>query len=245
MKTADFVSNMNLSVVIPTYNESENIKKLIAEIAKVLKKQYAIIIVDDSSPDGTAKLAEEMSRKFPITVIKRKGKKGLSSAVIAGINGSKSNLVCVMDADSSHPPALLKKMRTAFENDSSLEMAIASRHVSGGGVKQWPLHRKLTSAIAAVLARPLTEIKDPLSGFFMFKKSIIKNKKLHDRGFKILLDIIVKSNAKRIIEIPYLFENRKRGKSKLKIKVYGEYLAHLGALYLYALKKKRMNRGRT
>ena len=116
------------------------------------------------------------------------------------------------------------------------DLVIGSRLVKGGKVQRWPLWRKLVSMGATILTRPLTNIKDPMSGFFFFKKKIIKGIKLNPIGYKILLELLIKSKYKNTIEIPYIFQNRDTGTSKLTLKEYINYIKHLGRLYKYKIK---------
>ncbi|MBW2992576.1 polyprenol monophosphomannose synthase [Candidatus Woesearchaeota archaeon] len=227
-----------ISVVIPTYNEAENIAKLVKGIKNSLKnRKYEIIIVDDNSPDNTAKIAISLKNKFPIKVIKRKTR-GLSSAVIAGFRFAKGDIIGVMDADLSHPQKKIPELIKALEKQN-YDLAIGSRHIKGGGVEEWPFYRKTMSKFATLLARPLTNAKDPMSGFFFFKKKILKNVKLNPIGYKILLEILVKGKQKNIKEIPYIFRNRKIGKSKIGAKVYLDYLRHIFRLLRYKIMRHK------
>lgn len=227
-----------ISIILPTYNEAENIGKVIKEIEKNLKKKkHEIIVVDDNSPDGTARIAVTLGKSFPVKVIERKGKRGLSSAVIAGFSITKGKIIGVMDCDLSHPAGIIPKMVEAIEKEGC-DLAIGSRHVIGGEVKGWSPQRKIISKLATKLARPLTQVKDPMSGFFFLKNEVIKGAKLNPIGYKILLEIVVKGRYKKIKEIPYTFRDRKAGKSKIGAKVYLDYLKHLLRLYVFILKKR-------
>lgn len=218
-----------ISIIIPTYNEKENIKNLIVEISNIFKKNKIkgeIIIVDDNSPDGTGKIAENMIKKYRVKVLRRKGKLGLSSAVVAGFKAAKGNILGVMDADFSHPPEIIPELIKPILNEN-IDFVIGSRHVKGGGIENWPLLRKIISKGATLLARIVTDVKDPMSGLFFLKKSVIKSIKFDSKGFKICLEILVKGNYKSIREVPYIFKDRRAGKSKLGA---GEYLDYLSTL---------------
>ncbi len=230
-----------ISIIIPTYNEKENIKKLIPRVFRVLEKakiRGEVIIVDDNSPDGTAEEAEKLAKKFRVRVLKRKGKLGLSSAVLDGFRIASGDILGVMDADFSHPPEKIPEMLRYIRGsrESGYNMVIGSRKVKGGSIEDWPIKRKLISKGATVLARPITRIKDPMSGFFMIKKSVLRGAGLNPRGFKIALEIAVKGRHKgRITEIPIKFRDRRYGESKLGKKEIINYLLHLMKLYKYKI----------
>ncbi|MEX2690182.1 MAG: polyprenol monophosphomannose synthase [Candidatus Njordarchaeum guaymaensis] len=219
----------DISLVIPTYNERENLPLLIKRISNALKDiNYEVIIVDDNSPDGTWRLAEELSKEFPIRVLRREGKKGLSSAVMDGIAIANSEKVIVMDADLQHPPEILPLILKALENN---DLVVASRYVPGGGVENWSAFRKLVSFGAKVLAYMIfpkvRKVKDPLSGFFGLRKSQIDLSKLNPLGFKILLEILVKGKFDKTVEVPYIFHGRLHGKSKMGSKEIKNYIIHV------------------
>lgn len=227
-----------LSIIIPTYNEAKNIKVLVDKIRNSVKKDYEIIVVDDDSPDETWKIAESLKNT---RVIRRINEKGLSSAVIKGIEYARGNIICVMDADLSHPSELINDMLKLI--NQGYDLVIGSRLIKGARIESWPLYRKALSFIATLLARPLTHVRDPLSGFFMFKKGILGSaegmnsakgkRKIVPRGYKILLEILVKANVKKnkIKEVPYTFSNREVGESKISLKVMGQYIIQLLHLY--------------
>ncbi len=225
---------MNATVVIPTYNEARNLEELIGRIFRAVP-DIRVVIVDDDSSDGTGKIAEQLSREYNIKVIHRKGKLGLSSAVIDGFGACDTKIIGVMDADLSHPPELIPKMLGVIENGEA-DVVFGSRYVKEGGIKKWPLLRKITSMAAIILARPLTGVRDSVSGFFFLRRDVIKNKKLNPRGFKIGLDILVKGDYRKVVEVPYTFVDRTSGRSKLNAKEYLNYLSHLISLYAYELR---------
>jgi len=225
-----------LSIVIPTYNERDNVKRLIPSIFSVLEKsgiKGEVIIVDDDSPDGTGRLADSLSEKYPVRVIHRPSKSGLSSAVIEGLKKARGDKLIVMDADFSHPPGKIPEM---FQALNLHDLVVGSRYVKGGGIENWPTKRKITSQIAILLAKPLFKTSDPVSGFFGLKRKVLPDN-LHARGYKIGLEIGVKGRYNSLTEIPYIFSNRKKGKSKLNNKEIFNYLIQLLALYYYKLRK--------
>jgi len=232
---SDKDSRVLLSIVVPTYNERENIGELLKRIDKALSAEnivYEVIIVDDNSPDGTADYAEELSRIYPVRVLRRPGKLGLSSAVMDGVRLSKGSIVAVMDADLQHPPEVLPKMLKILVSNGC-DLVIASRYVKGGSVGSWSLLRKVISKGAILIARILLpkvrNVKDPMSGYFMFRREVIAPciERMNPRGFKILLEVIVKGNLSKICEVPYTFGTRYRGKSKLSTKEVMNYLFHV------------------
>jgi len=226
---------VKISIITPTYNEAKNIQELATRVDKTFNgKNYELIVVDDNSPDGTGKIAEKLSKKFKVRVLHRAGKLGLSSAVIEGFNLAKGDLICVIDSDLSHPPETIKGMIHTLENRNA-EIVVASRLVEGGGTEDWPATRKLTSYIATSLARLLTTIKDPMSGFFMLKREVIDGVNLVPRGYKILLEILVKGKYSVSTEHPFIFRDRTAGSSKLNFRTELEYLTQLLHLYFYQL----------
>ncbi len=229
---------LTISIVVPTYNERGNIEKLVPLIfqnCKTLKAKVQVVIVDDNSPDGTGKLAEQLGRKYNVKTIHRPGKLGLASAAIKAFSETKSDMVGLMDADLSHPPHILPKLiRPIIEGKADL--VIGSRYVKGGGVEVWPLHRRLISKLATLLAYPLTPVKDPMSGLFFFRRKILDGVSLNAKGYKIGLEVIVKARYGKLLEVPYLFQNRFVGKSKLTSAEYLHYIRNLIVLAAYKIK---------
>jgi len=221
---------MELSLVIPTYNEKENIQQLIKKIQEEFTKNKIkgeIIVVDDNSPDGTGKILEKIKKKQKnLKVIHRSEKLGLSSAVLEGWKIAKGRFLGVMDADLSHPPEKIHEMYSIIKNGDA-DIVIGSRYAQGGKIKGWSLKRKLMSKVATLLARIYTNVKDPMTGFFMLKKEVIEKVNLNSKGFKILLEILVKGKYRAIKEIPITFVNRTHGKSKAGIKEIFFYLQNL------------------
>ena len=221
---------MELSLVIPTYNEKENIQILLKKIQKEFKKNNIkgeIIVVDDNSPDGTGDILEKLKKKQKnIKVVHRKGKLGLSSAVLDGWKIADGEILGVMDADLSHPPEKIKELFESIKKGEA-DFTIGSRYIKGGKIEYWNFKRKLMSKVATLLARIYTNVKDPMTGFFMIKKECIDNIKLNPKGFKILLEIIIKGKYKKIKEIPITFVNRVKGKSKAGTKEIIYYMQNL------------------
>lgn len=223
---------MKVSVVVPTYEERDNLKLLVERIARTLDGQdYEIVVVDDNSPDGTAEAAASLSQHYPIKVIRRDGKLGLASAISDGFEHSSGDVVGVIDADLQHPPKLIKDLVSTI--GQGYDIAVASRLVDGGGMENWTLFRKIVSKGATLLARPLTQVKDPLSGYFFIRRTVIEERGFKPTGYKLLLEVLVKGNYKQVKEVPYTFSTREKGKSKLGIGEYIKYLKLLYSLYLY------------
>lgn len=222
-----------VSIVIPTYNEREGIEETIAKIDGVLsdaKIEGEIVIVDDDSPDKTWEFCESLQDRYPVRVMRRVGKRGLSSAVIDGWESCKSEILGVMDADGSHDETALPKMIKALES-GECEMAIGSRYVPGGATEGWPWFRIFTSKFAIMLARPLTNLRDATSGFCLFKKEVIEGVSLDAVGWKIVLEVYIKGNHKKAKEFPIVFRDRTKGKSKLGKNAIINYIEHLIKLW--------------
>lgn len=222
-----------ISVVIPTYNEKPNLRELISRVDAACREDsmdVEIIIVDDNSPDGTGQLAEELGEEFNVKVVHREGKLGLSTAVLEGFDVATGDILVVMDADLSHPP---EKVPELVQNIASGEagMAVGSRYIAGGRVENWPIHRRLVSKGATLLARWLTKVKDPMSGFFAINRSVIDGVELDPVGYKIGLEILVKGRYEKVVEVPITFADRKAGSSKLGASVYLKYVDHCLRLY--------------
>ena len=231
-----------VSIIIPTYNESKNILNILKSIKENIPQNISAeaIVVDDNSPDGTGKIVDEYLRSiknatnYTIDVIHRKTKSGLSSAILKGIENAKGETILVMDSDFSHPPQIIPKMIEALKKSHS-DIVVASRYVSGGGIKKWSLKRKLLSKFANKIAKKFLGIKinDPMSGYFAFKRGIINELNFDAIGYKMLTEILVKTKGAKVKEIPYTFTDRTEGKSKLGLKIIIDYLRSVWKLYQY------------
>lgn len=232
----------DLTVVIPTYNERERLGELVArlfEAAHAAQRAIELVVVDDNSPDGTGQLADDLARTHRLQVIHRAGKLGLGTAVMAGFNVATADVVGVMDADFSHPPALVPKMLAAF-TATDADVLVASRYVPGGSTPNWPIGRRLMSRAACLLARPLSPIRDAASGFFLIRRSIAQRVSVKAGGFKICLELIVRGWPIRLVEIPYQFDDRELGESKMSKREAAGYLIQLRDLYW--LRWSKLNR---
>jgi dolichol-phosphate mannosyltransferase len=238
-----------LSIVIPTYNEAENIVRLLKSIKKNIGNTIVaeIIVVDDNSPDGTGKLVDDYIKNLDqsnridedgviqIRAIHRVQKEGLIQAILQGIASSFGEHILIMDADFSHPPEMIPIIiENLRKNDKCI--IIASRYIKGSSIEGWKLKRRILSLGANSIARlslNVGNIRDPMSGFFAFHKSSIENIQFNTKGYKILLELLVKCRKTRVIEIPYVFTDRKIGKSKMDHKTILNYLHSLWKLYRY------------
>lgn len=222
-----------LSIVVPTYNERDRLPDLVKAIFAAYAAEQLdaeLIIVDDNSPDGTGALADALAQQYRIRVLHRAGKQGLGTAVIAGFALAAAPIVGVIDADLSHPPAVLPRM-TAVMQQSGADVVIASRYVPGGGVRNWPLSRRLMSRAACLLARGLTPVRDAASGFFLIRRELVQGVRISAGGFKICLELLVRSRPSLVIEVPYVFEDRAAGESKMSLKEALGYVVQLRDLY--------------
>lgn len=223
-----------ISIITPTFNEAKNIGELARRVHSALRKDYELIVVDDNSPDRTWEVAKELDKKYHVRVIRRLQGRGLSSAVIEGFGAAKGDIMGVIDADLSHPPELIPKLVSKIK-EGKTDFVVASRMVKGGGDEGNHGFKKVISVAAGLLSRPLTEVSDPMSGYFFFKGKCLENARLNPVGYKICLELLVKCRHNKVIEIPYIFMNRSAGESKLSMRENINYLRHLWRLYLFKL----------
>jgi len=236
---------MKISIIIPTYKEKESITKLFDRTLKILKDNkinFEIVVVDDDSRDGTVEVVNKYSKNYPVKIIVRKKERGLASACVEGFKSASGDVILVMDADLQHPPEKIPEFISALEKGS--EIAIGSRYVEGGGLGKWSISRKIVSRGATTLANiffgEIKNIKDKESGFFAFKKDVIKNVKLKPKGYKILLELLVLGKYKKVQEIGYEFGKRYAGESKLGVRTIFSYLSHLTRLLWVSGKFKKL-----
>ena len=219
-----------ISIVVPTFSEAENIAELHARLSAVLASEsWELIFVDDDSPDGTADLVRALSKEDQrVRCIQRIGRRGLSTAVVEGALSSSAPYVAVQDADLQHDesilPAMLHELRSR-----NLDIVVGSRYVAGGGTGDWAENRKTISRIASRMAKGLVpeDLRDPMSGFFAVRSEALRDaaRRLSGYGYKILLDLFVSAGRPlRFAEVPYTFKPRVHGQSKLDSLVAWEYL---------------------
>jgi dolichol-phosphate mannosyltransferase len=235
-------SEAQVSVIIPTYNESENIIQILKSIGEHLPKDVEVeaIVIDDNSPDGTGKVVEDYiadtrnEAGYSINIIHRETKSGLSSAILDGIQHSNAETIVVMDSDFSHPPKIIPQLVEEIKT-SGYDIAIASRYTEGGEVSGWSTKRKLISKGATGIAKAGLGVNesDPMSGFFAFKRKILEGIKFDAIGYKMLLEILVKTKGAKVKEIPYTFTDRAHGSSKLDSSTMFDFVTSVWKLYRY------------
>lgn len=222
---------VSCTVIVPTYNEAENLPELVRRL-KAVTPDIQVLVVDDNSPDGTAKVARELG----CSVIVRMDKRGLASAVVDGFRSVESENIVVIDADLQHLPEFVPELLEALE---TCDIAVASRYCKGGSIEGWSLSRRLVSWMATLIALPLApKVKDRGGNFFALRKSALPPlHKINGIGIKVLLEILVKAEKCGITEVPERFVPRTRGTSKFDVKQVREYLKHLASLYIYKYKR--------
>jgi len=220
-----------LAVIIPTYREKENLPVISARLQTLLEGvDWELIFVDDDSKDGSREELLRLSRENPrFRFIRRIGRRGLASACIEGMCATSADLLAVMDADLQHDETILPEMVGALQADDKLDLAVATRYASTGGVGDFSRGRLFMSKMGTVLEKKLlqTSLSDPMSGFFVMRRESFEAAahRATGRGFKILLDLVLSSpRPLQIREFPYTFRSREFGESKLDFQVGMEFL---------------------
>ncbi len=231
---------LRFSLIIPTFKEAKNIPQIVEQLSRLLDSQlageYELIIVDDNSPDDTWKVAQELTADYPqLRVMRRIEERGLSTAVIRGWQVARGEVLGVIDADLQHPPKLLWQLWSEIQRGADL--AVASRHVEGGGVSDWSFIRRLLSRGAQTIGLILLpgvigRVSDPMSGYFMVRRQCLIGRPLNPLGYKILIEVLGRGKVSWIGEVGYVFQERQAGESKVTWKQYVEYLQHLLRLRL-------------
>ena len=228
-----------ISLVLPTYNEVRNLPRLVPRLTSVLEREgvsFEIIVVDDDSPDGTWALAGEMAMSDRrLRVIRRRGERGLATAVVAGWRAAQGEILGVMDADLQYPPEGLPEILRAIGADATVDVVVASRYAPGARMGPWSLRREIASRAAILLAkaalpRALGHLGDPNAGYFLIRRRVIEGVELRPLGYKILIEVLARGRWQRIVEIPHAYEGRHEGTSKLGIRQTIEFLSHLARL---------------
>jgi dolichol-phosphate mannosyltransferase len=224
-----------VTVVVPTYREAENLPHLINRLAKVRQEHgldLDVLIMDDNSQDGSAELVAARPEDW-VKIVVRTTDRGLSPSVLDGMNRATGDVLVCMDADLSHPPEAIPLMLRKLEEGA--DFVIGSRYVEGGSTSDdWGFLRWLNSRVATLLARPLTNARDPMAGFFAFRRSTFAaGRDFNPVGYKIGLEFIVKCRCERVVEVPIHFEDRQLGKSKLTMRQQLLYIKHLRRLYTF------------
>jgi len=220
-----------LSIIVPTFNERDNIRELVRRLDRCLAgTAWEVMFVDDDSSDGTLDVLRELSRSDPrVRSLQRIGRRGLASAVVEGILATSSPIVAVLDCDLQHDETVLPKMLETLRG-GDYDVVVASRYMKDGSVGDWTRHRLLFSRAATALADFIlrTKLSDPMSGFFAIRRSAFDHvvRQLSNQGYKILLDILLSAQpALRVKEVPYTFRTRVHGESKLDLTVVVDYFA--------------------
>jgi dolichol-phosphate mannosyltransferase len=231
----------DLTVIIPTFKEGENIEAIIRAVQAVLAKagiRGEILVVDDSSPDGTIPAVRALEAVFPnVRLVVRTSDPGLSQSVVEGFSLARAPVFLVMDADFSHPPDLIPRFLDQIRGGA--DVVIGSRYMKGGGIEAWPFSRRIISSGATLLGRILfPEITDPVSGFFAVKKEVVTGAPLTPRGYKILMEVLGKGRWKHAREIPFVFRERRAGSSKLHSSTIFDYLRQVHDISYYTLRRQ-------
>ncbi|KIS70243.1 dolichyl-phosphate beta-D-mannosyltransferase [Mycosarcoma maydis] len=237
-------STPSCSVIVPAFRENLNLRPLVTRLSSAFASQSSselanteIIIVDDNSRDGSVETVSALqSEGYNVRIIVRTSERGLSSAVVRGFREARGQRMICMDADLQHPPEAVPSLLLALNGQKSF--VLGTRYGVGVSMdKDWPLHRRIISSGARMLARPLTSASDPMSGFFGITKHSFHTADHHinAQGFKIALDLLVKSgvHSTDIAEVPFSFGLRQEGESKLDGKVMFKYLQQLVELYRF------------
>lgn len=223
-----------LSVVVPTYNERDNIRQLLGEISAVLSDlefESEVVVVDDDSPDETARVARTVAEELGLDarVIIRTSNPDLSRSVLRGFREARGEVIAVMDADLQHPPEVLPKLAAAVSTESPI--AIATRYGQGGRIENWPLSRRVVSYGAMILTKvlvpPARGVSDPISGFFAVHADAFRADELTPYGYKILIELLATIDPERISEVGFTFESREHGQTSLDGAQYLRFLRHV------------------
>lgn len=224
-----------VTVVVPTYKEVENLPHLIDRLAKVRQEHgldLDVLIMDDNSQDGSAELIAARPEPW-VEIVVRTADRGLSPSVLDGMRRAQGDILVCMDADLSHPPESIPAMIHKLQEGA--DFVIGSRYIKGGSTSDdWGFLRWINSRVATMLARPLTSARDPMAGFFAFRRSTFTaGHDFNPVGYKIGLELIVKCGCERVVEVPIHFEDRQLGKSKLTFRQQLLYIKHLRRLYTF------------
>jgi dolichol-phosphate mannosyltransferase len=222
-------------VIVPTYKEAANLPLLIDRVARLRETsglEIELLIMDDDSRDGSVELVKARPEPW-VQLVVRTEDRGLSAAVLDGLRRARGDVLIGMDADLSHPPEVIPGMLDKL--DAGADFVVGSRYVTGGTTSDdWGVFRWLNSRVATLLARPLTALRDPMSGFFALRRSTFEaGRAFNPIGYKIALELIVKCGCERVVEVPIHFEDRRLGESKLTLKQQLLYLLHLRRLYIF------------
>jgi dolichol-phosphate mannosyltransferase len=228
---------VEVSVIVPTLNEAENLPRLVQLVADALAdRSFEIILVDDNSRDDTLAVCIDLAERYPLRLIERPHPRhGLSGAVIRGMEAAGGEYLVVMDADLQHPPKQIPQLLDELQN-AWADMAIGSRYIDGGGTESdWGIWRRINSRVATLLAKPVAcGIRDPMSGFFALRNNTFQSaRRLNPTGYKIGLELLCKCGVKHVAEVPIHFGRREQGQSKLSARQQWRFMVHLSRLYQF------------
>jgi len=238
--SATLKKTIYLSVVLPTYQERTNLPGMVAVLSHLLDETlpdaYELIVVDDNSPDRTWKIAQQLAHHYPaLQVIRRTDERGLATAVVCGWEIAQGEVLGVIDTDFQQPPEVLLDLLVQIQQGADL--AIASRHAQGGGIRNWSLARRLLSQGAHWLGRLLLpgvmeRVSDPTSGYFLIRREAISDRPLSPSGYKILLEVLSRGTIQHITEVGYVFHGRPDDPLRALGSKFLSYLRHLAHLWL-------------
>ncbi len=230
-------STIPASIIVPTYREVANIRPLTERVFAALRcshREGELILVDDNSGDGTEQAVDALKSEYAVRLIVRTSERGLSSAVLEGFQAAKHDLLVVMDADLQHPPETIPAMLERLESNDC-DFVVGTRYAAGASLaREWSWHRRIISRMGTLLAAPLAPLSDPMSGFFALRRATWKQaERLNPVGYKIGLELYVKSRCRRPAEVPIVFAERAAGESKYGVREMVRFIRHLLRLYRF------------
>ena len=245
IRATDQTTTYDLTVVIPTFNEKENVGPMIQAVHKICTDNgiyEEILVVDDNSPDGTAAIVRSLKSTMDnVEILVRYSNPGLSPSLYDGIQAAGAALVQCIDCDFSHPPEKIPRFYRCL-HEKGCDVVIGSRYIKGGEVRNWAFHREILSFGAATLGRLLIpHVHDSGSGFFAINKRILDKVTLTPRGFRMGFEILGKAAWRNVTEIPITFKDRERGESKLQWRILLQYLVQCLSILEYNLILRKSN----
>jgi len=224
------------SIIVPAYREAPNLALLAKRVFAAMAAsgmEAELVIVDDDSRDGTEEIVRSLQESHPIRLVVRRGERGLSGAVLRGLTEAKFDTLVVLDADLQHPPERIPDLVHRLHEDDC-DFVMGTRYGGGSVSTAWPSYRRLASKTATWLAYPLAAVTDPMSGFFALRRRTLRRaERLDPIGYKIALELLVKSRCRHVAEVPIEFATRHAGSSKAGLGEMVKFLLHLGRLYRF------------
>mgnify|MGYP000878733328 CR=1 FL=1 len=245
----EYDPTVEVSIVIPTYDEADNIADLLRKLSDALTTSgmgFELIVVDDDSPDSTWLVAADLTDEIPeLVVLRRKEASGLATAVIGGWSYARGHLLGAIDGDGQHPPEVIMELLASMREGA--DVAVASRHLDKGAMAGWSAARRLLSRGAQTLGQLLLpgtvgRVTDPMSGYFLVRRDVVAANELDPVGYKILLEVLARCDVHWLVESPYVFLQRTAGRSKVALGHYIGYLRHLLRLRVYPLRSRALLR---